>query len=121
MKKATWGNFITCKTTHPFRSSIAAGNSLTSSTSSTNSNNQNAVLNWPVYTNANLYQIILNGTGGEEFTTTGVSLEGTPINVTDYKGPRLTNYFPLVNAWTWEGGWVDRCDFWRGIGSIVPE
>jgi hypothetical protein len=116
-RKAIWGNFIT-QNNPSIPASIVAGNS---STSSSNSSTANAISNWPVYTNANPYQINLNETGGEEFSTTGVNFEGTQINVTEYMEPGLMNDFSLVNAWTWEGGRGVRCDFWRSISGIVPE
>lgn len=42
------------------------------------------------------------------------------INVTVYEGPGLRNEFTVVDAWAWEGGRGVRCDFWRGVGAVVP-
>ncbi|KAE8440677.1 hypothetical protein EG329_006829 [Mollisiaceae sp. DMI_Dod_QoI] len=110
-----WGNFIT-KNNPSISESIAAGNS-----STTESSTPNPITNWPAYTNANPFQINLNETGGQEFSTVGLSFEGKSINVTEYEGPGLMNNFSLVNAWTWEGGRGTRCDFWRAMGVLVPE
>lgn len=63
----------------------------------------------------------LNETGGEEISAVGITFDGTPLNVTQYRNPGLRNNFTLVDAFTWEGGRGARCDFWRSMGPIVPE
>ena len=64
------------------------------------------------------YQIDLNQTGGTEIPfDTGIGDQNSTI----YVEPGLKNRFTLSNAYTWEGGRGYRCDFWRSVGSIVPE
>ena len=46
---------------------------------------------------------------------------GEVLNSTYYVDPGLELDFSLVNAYAWEEGRGYRCDFWRSIGSIVPE
>lgn len=60
--------------------------------------------------------ISLNQTGGvpyEVATQFGV-------NVTQFKDPGLRNEFKMVDAYEWEGGRGERCEFWRGIAGKVP-
>lgn len=63
-------------------------------------------------------QINLNQTGGTETsynTTLGQQ------NSTIYVSPGLQNDFSAANAYEWEAGRGFRCDFWRSVGSVVPE
>ncbi|KAH7383590.1 carboxylesterase type B [Cadophora sp. MPI-SDFR-AT-0126] len=110
-----FGNFIT-ENNPSISASIAAGNSSTGAASSSQS-----LIDWPAYTNANPYQLNLNETGGEEYSSVATSFDGTPLNVTQYRGPGLRNNFTLVDAYSWEGGRGIRCDFWRSVAPIVPE
>ncbi|KAK0128822.1 hypothetical protein ONS95_000772 [Cadophora gregata] len=110
-----FGNFIT-QDNPAISASIAAGNS-----STTASSNNQSLIDWPAYTNASPYQLNLNETGGEEYSAVGVTFNGTPLNVTQYRNPGLRNNFTLVDAFSWEGGRGTRCDFWRSVGPIVPE
>lgn len=111
-----WGNFITGD--NPSISSATAAGS------SNNTNNNEAITDWPAYTNAAPYQINqinLNQTGGEEFSNTAFAFGGQAVNATEYRGTGLRNDFSLVNTWTWEGGRGARCDFWRSMRVLVPE
>ncbi|PWY96908.1 alpha/beta-hydrolase [Testicularia cyperi] len=106
-----WGNFVT--TGDPsISSSIAQG---------TSSNNtvagDDSTQNWPEFSPSNPYQINLNQTGGTE--TQSSAFGGK--NITVHVGPGLQNNFTRVNAYTWEGGRGQRCDFWRSIHNVVPE
>ena len=103
-----WGNFIT--TGNPSISNAVA-NGANSSSSTTN-----AASNWPPYTIYAPYQIVLNETGG-----TQIEVPFGTENITEFGEPGLKNNFTLVNAYTWEAGRGIRCDFWRAMGSIVPE
>ncbi|KAG4439449.1 hypothetical protein IFR05_005061 [Cadophora sp. M221] len=110
-----FGNFIT-QDNPSIPTSIAAGNSSTASSKANQS-----MIDWPPYTNANPYQMNLNQTGGEEYSTVGTMFGGTPLNVTQYRDPGLKNNLKLVDAFSWEGGRGVRCNFWRSMGPIVPE
>ena len=67
----------------------------------------------------------LNITGGQSYSTTSgvdpLSITTAPFNITEDEEPGLRNNFSLVDAFSWEGGRGVRCDFWRGMGGIVPE
>ncbi|EXJ80631.1 hypothetical protein A1O3_06915 [Capronia epimyces CBS 606.96] len=106
-----WGQFVT--TNNPsIPSNIANGASSNSSATS------NDASNWPPFSLSSPYQINLNQTGGTPFSTSIVQIGR---NITEYGNPGLQNNITLVNAWTWEAGRGDRCEFWRSMGSIVPE
>jgi carboxylesterase type B len=77
-----------------------------------------AAVNFPRFNVWNPVQVNLNQTGGEEkYGPIGVQ----SINATVYVGPGLENEFSVVNAYDWEGGRGQRCDFWRAVARIVPE
>lgn len=63
----------------------------------------------------------LNQTGGKEYSAVGIMFDETPLNVTNYRNPGLRNNLTMVDAFSWEGGRGVGCDFWRSVGSIVPE
>lgn len=85
---------------------------------------------WPEFSPARPLMVDFNQTGGTpyEFTAVQVRNDG-PLtvvgdrdkNVTLHSEPGLRNDFRVVDAYAWEGGRGARCDFWRSIGSIVPE
>jgi carboxylesterase type B len=77
----------------------------------------NAVSSWPPFSIDQPYQIDLNQTGG---TPTTLPVPGIR-NITVNSGMGAQNNITLVNAYTWEGGRGQRCDFWRSVGAIVPE
>jgi hypothetical protein len=83
--------------------------------------------NWPVWEGGNTdgggaYKMLnLNMTGGHATQITWTAGDGTMVNVTQYAGPGLRAQFDVVDAWTWEGGRGERCEFWAGIGAEVPE
>lgn len=103
-----WGNFIT-HNNPSISSELANGDG---------SKKYNPASNWPHFSRSNPKMLNLNETGGVEWETLVVA--GTP-NVTEYEEPGLRNDITLQNAWTWEGGRGDRCDFWRKMGAKVPE
>ncbi|KAH0363182.1 carboxylesterase type B, partial [Aureobasidium melanogenum] len=77
-----------------------------------------AAVNFPRFNVWNPVQVNLNETGGHElYGPAGVG----KLNDTVYVGPGLSNSFEVVNAYTWEGGRGNRCDFWRAMAPIVPE
>ncbi|KAA6409585.1 MAG: hypothetical protein FRX48_06196 [Lasallia pustulata] len=105
-----WGAFIT-------HSNPSIPASIANGASSPFPRSSHPASAWPPYTNTAPYQINLNETGGVPFSAPGVSVG---INVTVYEGPGLRNEFTVVDAWAWEGGRGVRCDFWRGVGAVVP-
>ena len=105
-----WGNFIT-RGNPSISAEIANGPNSTLKT--------NPATDWPAWTLAQPYQINLNESGGTAFQAATLVPNGPDI--TEFGGPSLRNSFDLVNAYTWEGGRGARCDFWRSVGSIVPE
>ena len=108
------GNFVT--TSNP---SISA--QVANGVSSSNPNASNPATSWPPFSLYSPYQLILNETGGSPYEATPEEASGAPFNVTQYEEPGLMNDFTLQNAYKWEGGRGMRCDFWRSVGSIVPE
>lgn len=119
------GNFVTKN--HPsISASLAAGSNAMGATSNITApgsvdpkpDQPNAATLWPAYSLANPYLLNLNQTGGTAFSASPIP---TNPNVTEFRDPGLRNDFTLENAYTWEGGRGARCDFWRSIGSIVPE
>ncbi|KAK4556351.1 hypothetical protein LTR86_006495 [Recurvomyces mirabilis] len=79
-------------------------------------NTQNATFNpvsdWPPYS---IYDPIMM-----DFNTTCpqlVTIGGLPY----CSGGGQLNAFRLEDAYTWEGGRGQRCDFWRMVGEKVPE
>jgi hypothetical protein len=82
---------------------------------------------WPIWeggdrNNEGGYRMLnLNMTGGHATEITWTAGDGTIVNVTQYAGPGLSAQFNIVDAWTWEGGRGERCEFWASVGSEVPE
>ncbi|THX35267.1 carboxylesterase type B [Aureobasidium pullulans] len=76
-----------------------------------------AAVNFPQFNVWNPLQVNLNQTGGQEVSSNIVQ----GVNATVYVGPGLSNEFEVVNAYDWEGGRGQRCDFWRAVAKIVPE
>lgn len=108
--RTIWGNFIV--TNNPsIPAAIANGPNSTLTT--------NPATKWPAYSNAAPYQLNLNETGGTPFVVQPLGPAGG--NATEFKDPGLKNAFDLVNAYSWEGGRGKRCEFWRGVGRVVPE
>jgi hypothetical protein len=75
-----------------------------------------AAVNFPQFNIWNPLQVNLNQTGGREISSNIVQ----GVNATVYVGPGLSNEFEVVNAYDWEGGRGQRCDFWRAVAKIVP-
>lgn len=75
---------------------------------------------WPAYNTDNQAQANLNQTGGT-LTTAYDSRDPFDYPVRVYVNPGLEPAFTLVNAYTWEGGRGERCDFWKSVGKRVPE
>lgn len=106
-----WGNFIT-EGDPSISNALANGNESVS---------VNAASDWPVFTTEGpeAYRMLnLNETGGMPYSARVVS---SAANATQYEGPGLMNDIQETNAYTWEGGRGARCDFWKRIGSRVPE
>lgn len=111
-----WGYFIT--TGDPsISSAVALGMTNNSTMSMPGSQQSNGATMWPKYSVYNPYMIDLNQTGG---TLTLSSVLSGLLNVTTQTGVGAMNNLRLVNAYTWEGGRGQRCDFWRSVGAVVP-
>ncbi|OCK79810.1 carboxylesterase [Lepidopterella palustris CBS 459.81] len=106
-----WGNFIT--TNSPVISVADATDGLANATVPVGAYGQ---INWPQYSLANPKMMSLNETGGTVF----------PVDVTaDLKytvllEPGITNSFKLVDAYKWEGGRGERCQWWRSLAAKIP-
>ncbi|WPH04375.1 alpha/beta-hydrolase [Acrodontium crateriforme] len=73
-----------------------------------------AIRDWPLFTAES--PLMLN------FNTTGATVEAT-YELGGAKLPQAvggTNNFSLVNEFEWQGGRGSRCDFWRGLGRLLP-
>ena len=77
-----------------------------------------AVRSWPSWSREQPIQLNLNQTGGLPTTV----IDGfVHINITELVDPGLSPAFELVNAYRWEGGRGERCDFWQRVGGQIPE
>ena len=79
---------------------------------STNNTADNVASNWPPYSIYDPQLMDFNITCPHTQTVSGLLYCG---------GPGAQNQFRLANAYTWEGGRGQRCDFWRSMGKKVPE
>jgi hypothetical protein len=79
--------------------------------------------NWKHWkgTKGNSWMLNLNMTGGVPTTTTITWSDGTQQDVVEYQEPGLLADWKIVDAYEWEGGRGERCQYWANIGSIVPE
>lgn len=107
-----WGNFIIHNTPVISISDATGGKSNATVPIGPRGN-----INWPNFTPEYPWQMDLNVTGG---TVSPVVV--TP-NLTFYtrNGPGIVNDFRLANAYSWEGGRGDRCDFWLNVSPRVPQ
>lgn len=82
---------------------------------------------WPPWEAKNItgeagYKMLnLNMTGGHPTQILWSSADNVKFNITQYVGPGLTAKIDVVDAWSWEGGRGERCEFWAKIGKWVPE
>ena len=74
---------------------------------------------WPLFSTASPLELNLNNTGGTLYSADS-TVPGL-ANITQTKDPGLKNDFQAVDAFKREGGRGKRCDFWRSVGSLVPE
>ena len=107
-----WGNFIT-QNDPSIPASIANGVNNGTGT------NGLAATDFPAWNLRYPRQLNLNETGGQAYSS--MSFNALAPNVTQFREPGLMNDFSVVDAYSWEGGRGIRCDFWRSVGSIVPE
>lgn len=101
-----YGNFI-LHDNPSISSAIALGSS--------NSSNQTSqpISSWPAYSIYNPVMADFNTTCPEITVVSGLPYCGID-------GP-VENRIRLVDAYDWEGGRGERCDFWRSMGEKVPE
>jgi len=78
--------------------------------------NSNPASHWPLWTDTNPMQVNLNQTGGTPFSTNVIG-----FNVVEYQEPGLRNAITVANAYTWEGGRGQRCNFWKQMSPYVPQ
>jgi len=110
-----WGNFII--NNDPSISALVANGASTNNTLSTSSSAMAASM-WPQYTFETTLMLNLNETGGTPVrVNSSNSVSGSYVQDV---GPGLMNNFEVVDAYTWEGGRGTRCDFWLGMGPVVP-
>ncbi|KAI1205836.1 putative carboxylesterase [Annulohypoxylon truncatum] len=74
-------------------------------------------IDWPEFTLENPVQMSLNTTGGNVSTVTVPPY----LNYYVREGVGIVNSFNLSNAFTWEGGRGERCEFWRAVAERVPQ
>lgn len=67
------------------------------------------------------HMLNINMTGGVPDIIDWTPVVGNIVNVTQMIGPGLEARFRMVDAWSWEGGRGERCEFWKNFGSSVPE
>jgi hypothetical protein len=105
-----YGNFIT-------KDDPSISNVVANGASSPDPNATNPASSWPKCTDNNPMQVNLNETGGTAYST--ISPQGVPV--TQFREPGLMNDFTVVNAYAWEGGRGQRCEFWRALSPYVPQ
>jgi hypothetical protein len=107
-----WGNFIINNT--PVISVRDATANASNATVPVSNNGKD--INWPMYTCSEPIQMDLNSTGGTLQQVVVTS------NLTyDLRfDPGVVNVFSLVNAYKWEAGRGERCEFWRKVGKLIP-
>jgi hypothetical protein len=105
-----YGNFIT-------KDDPSISNVVANGASSPDPNATNPASSWPKCTDNNPMQVNLNETGGTAYST--ISPQGVPV--TQFREPCLMNDFTVVNAYAWEGGRGQRCEFWRALSPYVPQ
>ena len=104
-----WGNFIVS-------SDPSISNKIANGASSPNPNAPNPASSFPKWTLTNPQQINLNQTGGTPYTSNQFGFD-----VVQYMQPGLRNNITAANAYTWEGGRGQRCDFWKTMSPNVPQ
>lgn len=73
---------------------------------------------WPTWQlNSDREMVNWNQTGGEQSQANIV--QGAP-KVALYVGKWLRNWLSVQDAWDWEDGRGERCEFWRNLGSKGP-
>ena len=106
-----WGNFIT-QNDPSIPASVANGVNGAGA-------NGLAATQFPPWNLRSPLQLNLNETGGQPYSSESFNAQAP--NITQFEAPGLMNDFSVVDAYSWEGGRGVRCDFWRSVGSIVPE
>ncbi len=102
-----WGNFATLG--NPSISDVVANGGA--------ANSPNAASLFPAWTDASPQLINLNETGGTPYIFT----TACGVNVTQYMEPGLRNNITSANAYTWEHGRGQRCEFWRDLSPFIPQ
>ncbi|KAE8441324.1 hypothetical protein EG329_005519 [Mollisiaceae sp. DMI_Dod_QoI] len=105
-----YGNFI-------MNDNPSIPNEIANGASLSNPSAANPASNWPKWTDNNPTQINLNETGGTPYKA--ISAQGIPV--TQFRQPGLKNNITVTDAYLWEGGRGDRCEFWRNLSPFVPQ
>ena len=72
---------------------------------------------WPTWSDGKGAMMMnLNTTGGTPYEAT----TQFGAKVTQFTEPGLKNVFGVFNAWDWEGGRGERCDFWKTMVDKIP-
>ncbi|KAJ5279973.1 hypothetical protein N7478_005345 [Penicillium angulare] len=107
-----WGNFIINDTPVVSIKDAKGG-----ADNSTVPEGLNGDIHWPAWTEDSPVLMNLNTTGG----TTVFDKVTDDLSYWLRKGPGVTNEFSLADAFNWEGGRGERCQFWRSVGPRVPQ
>jgi hypothetical protein len=122
-----WGRFVIYNDPTLPASLVASITTLSNGSSTGDDLTAAQTGNWPVWeggsrASGTAYKMLnLNMTGGHPIDIKWTAADGTSFNITQYAGPGLTAKLDIVDAWTWEGGRGERCEFWASIGAEVPE
>ncbi|KAJ0426179.1 Alpha/Beta hydrolase protein [Aspergillus carlsbadensis] len=106
-----WGNLIIHNT--PVLSISDAKSNMSNATAPSDCHGN---LAWPPFSIEEPWQMDLNTTGG----TLSLHVETEHLQYYLREGPGIVNIFRLVDAYGWEGGRGERCDWWRGVAARVP-
>lgn len=104
-----YGNFITAN-------NPSISNRVANGASAEEPNAPHPAAEWPRWEDDKHLMLNLNQTGGEPYATYGIN----GAQITQFRDPGLRNEFAVVDAYVWEGGRGERCEFWREVGPFLP-
>ena len=116
-----WGRFIIYN--DPTLPPSAIKSITTLSNGTTTGDDITAAGVWPTWErgDAGYKMLNLNMTGGYPTQILWSSADSVKLNITQYAEPGLAAKLNVVDAWSWEGGRGERCEFWAEIAKWVPE
>jgi carboxylesterase type B len=109
-----WGNFITKNS--PVISVEDAKGGVANSTVLPAAEYGGSNIPWPTWNEKKPMLLNLNTTGGVPFFVQATE----DLYYYTYSDPGVSNQISLADAYAWEGGRGERCDFWKNVAEKVP-